>query len=526
MSVSSVSTLSGFYRGFARNVVSLVGHRAVSLLANLLLIPYIISRVGVEGYGILMAVAAVSSVVGAVDLGLGASSVKSLSEQIEQRDAGATNRVFWSTLLPLASLCLVLFVGMMGLAGLLLRLFGTPPGRMEEAMIVYALSLGATLFFNSVSVFQRLLWALHRVDVISYLHLGVIPLWIAGVVWVLETGRGLIGIACVEALTLSAIPVLSLSWIACALYPPLRFRPSLFDWTETLRLLKYGVRIQISNLATSLYAQAGRFVTGLVLGLEVLTFYELAARLALPFGMFPALVAPLFMPISSQLCRRAASEAGVQELYRKGTKFIAVVLIGLAIFGSAFAAPIMNAWVGPGYGQAALGFACLIWLQVFNGLNQVGRSITRGIGQAGLDTRYELGRTAASVSAALLGAWGGGFVGLVVALTLASVVVGVLFLRRLCRLTGVGGWVFAREVFGAPALAAGAAIGTAAGFFWVTSLLAPSAGRLVIGGTGAVFLLVYGIGVIWTGYLTPQDLWATYRGRVDEESRAGDGLRR
>lgn len=65
---------------------------------------------------------------------------------------------------------------------------------------------------------------------------------------------------------------------------------SFFDRSEAIRLLSYGIRFQVPNLANAFQGQAGRFVVGWILGLRPLAlFYDLAARLAQPLAMFPAL---------------------------------------------------------------------------------------------------------------------------------------------------------------------------------------------------------------------------------------------
>lgn len=519
MSSRLLSSLAGFYRLFARNASFLVAYRTVGFLVNLFLIPYIIAGVGTEGYGIFAAAGAIAALVGAFDLGLGSASIKFLAEQVDRGDCEVVNRTFWSAFVLLAMFSAVLFVVAIAAAGPVLWLFRVPPTRLDEAFVVYAVMVGAIILSIPLRVFHGLIWALHRVDLISWLHLGMIPLYAVGMVWTLNTGRGLVGIACVEALTMFTIPSLGVIWIASAAYPQLQFSPHRFNRVEALRLLKYGARIQTSILVGAFYDQAGRFVAGSVLGLRALTFYDLAARLAQPISAFPTLIAPLFVPISSQLGVREETYSGVRELYQKGTKLIAVFLVPAVVFGSVFSAPIISAWMGPGYGVAAFGFACFLWLNLFDGVSRVGRALARGVGLPGLETRFEVGRTATTIPLALLGCWWAGLVGLVLTLTMTSIAACGLLMWRLCRLMGVTVTEFGRRVFGPPAIAATAAVTVAVGLSWVEAWLplqatrASAAAQVV--SAAVVFLIGYATAIVWTGHLTPRDLWAAYRGKSE-----------
>lgn len=503
----------------------LVASRTITFLVNLLLLPYIIRRVGVEGYGILAAVAALVALIGIVDLGLGGStSIKFLAEQIERRDFHAVNRTVWSAFLPLVGLSAILSIAAVAMAGPGLWLFSIPQSRLSEAFAVYAVMVGSKLLSNPSGIFWSLIWALHRAEVVSWLSLAMIPFYVTGVVWALENGWGLVGVAFAEALTMSILPSVCIVWIARAMYPPLRLHPRFFDRSEAISLLSFGARIQVSNLVNTFQGQAGRFVAGWVLGLRSLVFYDLAAKLAAPLGMFPALVFPFFVPISSQLSSGDGSSTGVRDLYRQGTKLLAVVLLPVATFGSLFAGPVIAIWMGPGYGIAAFGFACFLWLYLFDGVTQVGRAVSRGIGKPGLETCFELGRVVVSVVMAGVGAWIGGLSGLVLALAVSSSAAGLFFLWRVCCLTKDRGWDFTREVFVAPLLAAGVSAIVGAGLFWVTGAMTSFSGRLgalsqLVLASGA-FMLTYMGGIIWFGHLTPRDLWATYQKGAQAEVRS------
>jgi len=524
MSDPSLQSLTVFYRVLARNASLLVASRAVTFLVNLFLIPYIIVRVGVEGYGILAAASALVALIGIVDLGLGSTSVKFLAEQVKRRDFHAVNRVFWSASLPLVGLSVTLSAAAVAIGGSILWLFGTPQSRLSEAFAVYAVMVGANLLSSSVRIFLSLIWALHRVDVVSWLNLGVIPLYVGGVVWALESGWGLVGVAIAEALAMSVVPALCIVAIACVIYPPLRLHPRFFHRGEARSLLSFGTRIQVSNVINTFQGQAGRLVAGWALGLRPLAFYDLAARLTQPLGMLPALVAPLFVPVFSQLDSQEGSRAGVRDLYRSGTKLLAVILLPVATFGSLFAGPVIAIWMGPGYDAAAFGFACFLWLHLFDGITQVGRAVSRGIGEPGLETHFELGRAVMSVVMAGVGVWIGGFVGLALALTISSSAAGLFFLWRVCCLVEARGRDFAREVIAVPLFAAVVSAIVGSGLFWATDMVISFPGRLgalsqlVL--TGGAFTLIYLSGIIRFGHLTPRDLWSTYQRGVSVEGGA------
>jgi O-antigen/teichoic acid export membrane protein len=487
---------------FARNAGLILLQRGVTFTTHLVLIPYVVRRLGIEGYGLLAASSAVAVVIGTVDLGLGSTAVKFLAERVEQGDATGVNRVFWSAVLLRATLSAVMFSAWAGVGATLLAQ-GSGPWLSSEALIVFTVALAGVLLSNVGQTVENLFWATYRTDIVSLVQLAAIPVYIGGVVWVLERGHGPVGVAVVEAGALLVLPVAGLACIVRLACPTIRFQPRYFSVREASALLHYGARIQMSTLVNVLWAQAGRFLGGALLDLRALTFFDLAAKLAQPVTMLPTLMSPLFVPISSQLSRRRLGDVALCGLYQRALGSMAVLLVAAVGYGTVFSGAIVRAWMGEGFGLVVLGFVSLLWLNLFEGLSLIGRSFLRGIGVPGIETRFEVVRTVLSVGLGALACWAWGYPGLILGLTVGSISVCTKFLIQTSRLFGLHGAALWRGTLATPTAMAVAASGVAS-----LTLLIDSEWAWPLLGGGVAFCAVYGMGIVWSGQLALRELWA------------------
>jgi len=123
------------------------------------------------------------------------------------------------------------------------------------------------------------------------------------------------------------------------------------------------------------------------LGLNFVTFYELGQKAASAVKMIPALLLSALVPAISEL--EAVSEhEKLKDLYRRGSKYICLVVFPLLFITLICAPQLIKLWVGPGYDLSVLTFQILAIEYSLNLLTGMGTSIVRGIGKPEYEARY------------------------------------------------------------------------------------------------------------------------------------------
>ena len=194
-----VSSSSLSYKLIRNTFFNFVG-RSWAMLVTLFLTPYIVSKLGMQRFGVWSLIFVITSYFSLLDLGLGASFVKYIAEHYARKDYEAINQVFNSGL----ALYLILFLIIVA-AGFILRdpilcLFKIPPELFADAQFVLLVAVAIYSLSNVFGTFQAVITGLQRMDVTNLISLGVSVPRILGTVLLLEMGYGLRGLIVNEAL--------------------------------------------------------------------------------------------------------------------------------------------------------------------------------------------------------------------------------------------------------------------------------------------------------------------------------------
>jgi O-antigen/teichoic acid export membrane protein len=155
------------------------------------------------------------------------------------------------------------------------------------------------------------------------------------------------------------------------------------------KLLGFGVKTQLSNLASLVHLQADKIIISYFLGLGFVTFYELGQKVANAVRIFPTMLISALEPAASELDARG-EENRLLSLYYRSSRYVSVLVFPLTCLTFILASRLMKVWVGEGYSLSALTLQVLIIEYGLNLLTGVGTRIIRGIGRPGLETKYKI----------------------------------------------------------------------------------------------------------------------------------------
>lgn len=388
----------------ARNALLNSSGQAWSLLVAIFLTPYLLFKLGTEGFAIWSLTYVLVTALAFLDLGLRVTLTRFVAACFAGRDLNDLPKflgtAFWLTLVfdLLIAGILILF------SNQYLTFLNVPALRLTEARFVLAVSALVFAFTNPFALFQSGLLGLQRLDWIAGINILTATLFAAGAVLAIQSGWSLYGLVANAALVdlvnalLLAFAVRR-SFLSIGRGTPdagryqselqIRLSPNLFSLQAAREMLAYGARIQLTNLGSLASTQLGKILAGHFLSLSSVAAYELGLRVAFNITLLPVWSMAAVLPVASEMAA-FSDRARLVGLYQRGTKYVwtgATLLAGLVWLT---APHLLAVWTGAPQPEAAL---VTRWLTVAFGLNlvtAVGTTIARGIGRAGLETRYAL----------------------------------------------------------------------------------------------------------------------------------------
>jgi O-antigen/teichoic acid export membrane protein len=142
-------------------------------------------------------------------------------------------------------------------------------------------------------------------------------------------------------------------WLIHRVAPQLRFGWSGADGALVGTVLGFSWPLVTMRLASQLQQRTDEIVIAAFLPISFVTPYALARKLSELARVVAIQFVKVLMPLASELDARG-DRAGVQSLYLTATRVVLMIFIPFAAVLMVLARPILVAWVGPVYGDAAI----------------------------------------------------------------------------------------------------------------------------------------------------------------------------
>ncbi|MCZ8173836.1 MAG: flippase [Burkholderiaceae bacterium] len=332
--------------GTAWNLLGLV----VPLFVAVIAIPWLMALLGLERFGFLALVWALVGYASVLDLGIGKTLIRLLSQRLGERDreGALALATLAAQLLTLIGLTLALALALV--SGTVLNHAGVwsslptdeVPGALAWVAAILPLVLLNSAQVSVLSAFQdfrRLNLLRAMLSTLTYLA----PLMLAfnGATDL----RAVVG----SLLAVRLAGLLAYGWVCWRDYGWLP-RPGGWSRERLTSLMAVGRWMFIANLAGPLMTYLDRFVVGLQLPLRDVAVYAAPGEIPNRLLMVPyALLAAMFP-------RVAAAGADATELRRvlgQSVRWLCALMTPLVLVGVAFAMPAMTAWLGSDHGPRA-----------------------------------------------------------------------------------------------------------------------------------------------------------------------------
>lgn len=324
------------------NWVAMVVHAAIGLA----LVPFLIGRLGREGYGLAALAGVVVSFTAVADLGLRGALSRHLAEQVALDNTRRFNELASTALALYLAIGAALATACFLVADPLARAF-----RVSDALLPDAVFL--IRWYSSVSIFLSFLLPLfgavvisnNRFDLRNYIVTGTSLLRGALLFAVLGlTDTGLYGWAVVGIASL-AVQFGLLVITARRLWPAMEMRLRHLSWYAAKALASLGSSLFVLQLCGMLSVQSDPIVLTAFLGPSAVALYEPALAAAGAVRPVVQTLAEQLHPLATDLHVTGRQEE-LQQVLLRGTRYTLLMGVGVSVLLGVFAEPIMQVWLG------------------------------------------------------------------------------------------------------------------------------------------------------------------------------------
>ena len=450
------------------NSAASFGQQGFLMLLQVFLLAFILRRVDSEAYGVVLLTAGLQAMMFLVRDAISVGVVTKVSQACQQGDTDKMNRIVSSSVFFLLVVGIVACAVVAVAAPAIADFFEVRKDLHQTMIWVIVLSgLDVVLMFPwfpyraVLEAHQRYGWISINTMLFDLLRAAII------VVTFLVWGGNILFVAGAMVLTDFGRQA-SMALVAYRVVPGLRVGLHLFDRAVLASLVAFGSYLVYTSVVAVGAGEAVKWLIGRLLTLEFVTFLTIAVFVPSAVRRVVQTMTMVLVPVASRY--HAAEDPLLGELFVRGTRYAAVISLGLAACLLPVAGPLISLWLGADKGWigpyamlagsiAAVTIPQECAQQVLNGMGDSRRPFLAVLA-AGLVTVVLL--------AALVGIAKWAMLGAVLAEALGLVTRWLLMSRFAFRSIGVRARTVAVHAYLQPFAAAflAAAVGAAANYYW------------------------------------------------------------
>ncbi len=422
-------------RLLARNTVWNYLGFAVNVLANLALLPLVVAHVGEDAAGIWLLLGSLTSYMGLLELGIVPSLTQHVAAALGTNAREEVDRAV-STALVVLSGMMLLALQSVWFVPWLVGLLDLPGGLEREARLAIAVTLAAVAVRMPLAVFQAVLLGCQRQDRCNQLWIALALTKTLATLGLLWLGFGVVGIVVMEAAAHLLAGVLQIRWVKQEL-PALRIAWSLANQTHATAIVGLGGTVLAMNLCALVVEQTDRLVIGIFLPVSQVTHYAAAWKLYMLGYSVPTILLQAVAPVAARLHGQGDDRA-LRELLLRMTKYSAALALPLSLALGLTSGTLMQLWMGPAFADARPLVQVLLVAFGVTAFNHAGYAILLGMRRiGGLLPLYYVPLAVLNLTISLLLVQSLGTLGVALGTALPALALEYVFVRYVCRITGV-----------------------------------------------------------------------------------------
>ncbi len=320
---------------------------AVSLIGGLVLTPYIIRKLGADGYGVWSLVFSLIGYYSLLDFGFRSAVVRFSAHYRAQHDSDKINELVNTLLFYFSAASILLLVVTVVLARYADRLFQIPAalrGQFSWLVSLVGINLAVGVAFN---VFTGCVEGFQRFDLVNKIRVTAYSTQAVGCFVTLSLGYGL---AAMGAVALGAQALLCLLYFVNfrRIFPALRFSRSLVTRSMFVETAGYGGHTFVASLASQSLEQTPSLIIGHHFTTAFVGFYNLPYRLLQYAADGVSRVGLVVAPQAAELAATDQIDK-VRALGVYANRYCFALYTPLAITLLFYGRELFRAWVGIDY---------------------------------------------------------------------------------------------------------------------------------------------------------------------------------
>jgi len=374
---------------FRNTGLNLVG-QVIPFPVGLVVIPYLVRGLGVEGFGILSFAWVLLGYFGLFDLGLGRATIKFVSESLGRNEMEQLPGLVWTSL----AVQLVLATGLGALAAAFVPLIVERVLHMPVSLIGEARTSFFILAFSFPVVFgsntlRGVLEAGQRFDLVNVvkvpasISMFVLPAAALAVGWRLP---GMVVLMVLARLASMGAYL----WVCFRTFPVLRQRFQLAPGMLR-RLMSYGGWISVSHFVGPLLIYWDRFFIGARLSVAAVGYYTAPYDMVTRLLILPTSLSSALFPAFSSMGAGGVEQGRLGQVYARSLKLILLTMSPLMAMVMVFSPHLLRLWLGPDFAEESTLVLQILCVGVLiNALSTISFSLVQALGRPDLTAKFHV----------------------------------------------------------------------------------------------------------------------------------------
>ena len=257
-------------------------------------------------------------------------------------------------------------------------LFDVPPDLQTAATVAVVLVGFDLAVAMPADTFGGALIGVQRYDLLNLTVIATAIAQAVGWIAVVVLGGGIVWLGIVT-LTLSLASHVARYVLAKRLLPSMRLRPKYFDRSLVKPFISLSGWIAVADLCAVIIMRIDTIVVGVIVGVPEAGVYAVGQKLSMLVSRFTNPAIAMYFPHAATLFARG-DRSGLRATLYAGTRLSVGIAAPLTIALGFLALPLIDAWVGTGYDEAALVVVFLSLTALAGSTTETGVYILRGTG--------------------------------------------------------------------------------------------------------------------------------------------------
>ena len=374
------------------NISSETGARLFYMVTRFFIPPFVLGRIGLEGYGLYGAVFMLVAYFGMSSIGFSNAYVKYVASYSASGETDRANRLLSSGFTLMTIAALVLFALFVPAWPWVAGWMKVPAYLDSDAQILSLTIVGTFLAYLALSVFRDALAGLQEISLVQKVWVVTVVVETALIFGLVEMNLGLRGLG-LAFLVRTGLEVALNRYFALRRVPWLRIHLVRPDRESLRLLLNFGGVVQFNSMLAIFLSSIERFIASPILGLEAAGVFDLGKRLPGMASSIPGAFAASLLPAAAHVhtvVGEASRRSELRRIYLSSTRYMNAISGTLFAFLATCAGPCLLFWLGKVPPQATVLMAMFSISTQLHQLTGTGTSLLKAAGRPQMEFHYSV----------------------------------------------------------------------------------------------------------------------------------------